>query len=124
MRLILFILCCGMFCAGCKHSQSGAPSRGASKAKSRASANAAKQNAQAAPVDESTGKVVAVNSNLRFVVIDYSLGKLPALERRLGVYRQGQKVGEVKISGPEQSNNIVADITTGDARLGDEVRAD
>ncbi len=32
------------------------------------------------------------------------------------------KVGEVKITGPQQDNNIVADLVTGEAQVGDDVR--
>jgi hypothetical protein len=32
------------------------------------------------------------------------------------------KAGEVKISGPQRDNNIVADLVNGDAQVGDEVR--
>lgn len=69
-----------------------------------------------------SGTVVAVNQNLRFVVLDYSLKSMPVLEQRLGIYRQGQKVGEVKITGPEMGGNVVADIVAGDIRAGDEAR--
>jgi hypothetical protein len=40
----------------------------------------------------------------------------------LTVSRDGLKVGEVKVSGPQRDDNIVADITAGEARVGDEVR--
>jgi hypothetical protein len=32
------------------------------------------------------------------------------------------KVAEVKITGPQQESNIVADLVSGDARAGDTVR--
>ena len=38
------------------------------------------------------------------------------------IYRAGMKVGEVKITGPQRDNDTVADLTTGDAEAGDEVR--
>ena len=40
----------------------------------------------------------------------------------LALYRQGQKIGEVKVTGPQQDDNIIADITSGEAEAGDEVR--
>jgi hypothetical protein len=76
------------------------------------------------PLVRPIGKVASINANLRFVVIDFSLSRVPELEQRLSVYRQGQKVGEVKISGPTINQNTVADIVTGEAQLGDEVRAE
>src|SRR5262245_34489247 len=47
-----------------------------------------------------TGTVVVVNSALRFLVMDFPVRKLPVLEQRLNIYRNGQKVGEVKVTGP------------------------
>jgi hypothetical protein len=32
------------------------------------------------------------------------------------------KVAEVKVTGPQRDNNIVADLVSGDAQVGDEVR--
>lgn len=32
------------------------------------------------------------------------------------------KVGQVKITGPQRDNDTVADLTAGDAQVGDEVR--
>jgi hypothetical protein len=69
-----------------------------------------------------TGKVVASNAVGRFVVLNFPVGHLPALEQRLEVYHLGLKVGEVKVTGPQNDDSIVADIVTGDAAAGDEVR--
>ena len=68
------------------------------------------------------GKIVSVNGPARFAVLNFPIGKLPALDQRLGVYRKGLKVGEVKVTGPQRDDNIVGDITAGDAAPGDEVR--
>lgn len=38
------------------------------------------------------------------------------------VYRDGLKVGEVKITGPTRDNNTVGDLVSGVANKGDEVR--
>jgi hypothetical protein len=70
------------------------------------------------------GKVVSVNPTARFVVLTFPIGGLPALEKRLNVYRSGLKVGEIKITGPQRDNNTVADIVTGECQIGDEVRED
>lgn len=76
------------------------------------------------PLVQPVGLIASINTNLRFVVIDFSLSRVPEVEQRLGVYRQGQKVGEVKISGPTINQNTVADLVAGEARVGDEVRED
>ena len=51
----------------------------------------------------------------RFVVLDFPVGKMPALDQTLFVFRQGLKVGEVKITGPERDHNTVADLISGEA---------
>ena len=76
------------------------------------------------PITVIAGRVVSVNPKLRFVVLDFSLNPLPPIDQRLNVYRQGQKVGEVKISGPARNSHIVADIVAGNAQPGDRVRDD
>lgn len=68
------------------------------------------------------GKVATFNSAGRFVVLDFPAGKLPALEQTMFVYRDGLKVGEVKITGPTRDNNTVGDLVSGVANKGDEVR--
>jgi hypothetical protein len=74
------------------------------------------------PENSLTGKVVAYNATGRFVVLDFPVGRMPALDQTLFVYRQGLKVGEVKITGPDRDTNTVADLVSGEAQKGDEVR--
>lgn len=76
------------------------------------------------PFVHPAGRVAAVNDKLRFVVLDFGLSRVPEVEQRLNVYRHGQKIGEVKVSGPTINQNTVADILSGDVQVGDEVRAD
>jgi len=68
------------------------------------------------------GTVTTYNSAGRFVVLDFPVGRMPALDQVFFVYRQGLKIGEVKIAGPERDHMTVADLVTGEARRGDEVR--
>jgi len=70
------------------------------------------------------GRVVRVNENARFAVINFPVGTMPANEQRLNVYRSGLKVGEVRVTGPQQEDNTVADILTGNVQTGDELRGD
>lgn len=74
--------------------------------------------------DSVGGRVASVNPTLRFVVMDFPLRRMPALEQRLNVYRNSQKVGEVKVTGPSLDTTIAGDIITGEAQIGDEVRED
>jgi len=69
-----------------------------------------------------TATVVSINEAGRFAVLSFPLGQMPAVGQTLFLYRAGLKTGEVKISGPQRDNNIVADLVTGYAQAGDEVR--
>ena len=62
--------------------------------------------------------------DLRFVVIDFTNSRRPELDQRLGVYRVGQKVAEIKVSGPFRNTTVAADLVAGEARYGDEVKAE
>lgn len=68
------------------------------------------------------GKVATFNTAGRFVVLDFPIGKMPVLDQVMFIYRQGLKVGELRITGPERDHNTVADLISGEARKGDEVR--
>ena len=70
------------------------------------------------------GKISNVNSKARYVVMTFPFGAVPANDQRLNVYRNGLRVGEVKVTGPQQDNSTVADIISGEPQLNDEVRAD
>jgi hypothetical protein len=76
------------------------------------------------PVDRITGRVALVNRALRYVVIDFSRGRVPAADQLLNVYRLGKKVAEVKVSGQSDGRNFAADILAGEVRVGDEARED
>ena len=69
-----------------------------------------------------TAKVVSVNTVGRFVVLGFPASQLPKVDQTLFLYRGGLKVAEVRITGPQQENDIVADLTSGDAQVGDTVR--
>src|SRR5262245_55001703 len=74
------------------------------------------------PDNPLTGKVATVNGTARFVVLSFPPGHLPTVDQSLSLYRKGLKVGEVKVTGPQLDDNIVADLAAGDAQVGDEVR--
>lgn len=72
-----------------------------------------------------TARVVGGREELRFVIIDFTNSRRPRLDERLGVYRVGQKVGEIKISGPfHLDSTVAADIVAGEAKYGDEIKPD
>ena len=72
----------------------------------------------------SVGRIASVNVSAKFAVINFPIGQVPPNETKLGVFRAGAKVGEIKVTGPAQENFTVGDITTGTAQEGDEVRAE
>jgi hypothetical protein len=47
---------------------------------------------------------------------------MPKMDQTLFIYRDGLKVAEVRVTGPQQDNNTVADITSGETQVGDTVR--
>jgi hypothetical protein len=69
-----------------------------------------------------SGRVHTVNAGLRFVVIDYTLGGIPPLQSILDVFRGNERVGQVRLTGPERNGFVAADVTDGFIQVGDEVR--
>ena len=69
-------------------------------------------------------KVVAANEVGRFVIVSFPANQAPKLQQSLFLYRGGLKVAEVKVTGPQSENNIVADLVSGDAKVGDSVRSE
>lgn len=76
------------------------------------------------PVTLVQGRVTFVNERFRFVIVDFAFHQMPRLEQRLGVYRRDVRVGEIRISGPSDGTTVVADVMSGAAGLGDQVRED
>jgi hypothetical protein len=70
------------------------------------------------------GSVQMVNTNGHFVVVSFASGFLPQLDQKLGVFHNGYRVGEVKITGPQREYNIVAEILAGDPQIDDAVKPD
>jgi len=122
MRLVISLLVGSLTLAGCATNNSKATNAAKKKTPATSKTRAANQKSTLAPTLQLTGKVASVNSELRFVVLDFSVGDMPGINQRLGVYRAGQKVAQVKVTGPQSDTNIVADIIEGEAQVGDEVR--
>ena len=66
-------------------------------------------------------KIQLVNERLKFVVLDYSFEPMPPMETRLAIYREGQKIGLVKVTGPIKNGNVIAVILEGFPQVGDTV---
>jgi hypothetical protein len=74
------------------------------------------------PDTSPTGTVARVNAAARFVTLTFPVGSLPAVGQIMYVYRHGLKIGEVKVTAPQQDDITAADIITGEAEVGDEIR--
>ncbi len=74
------------------------------------------------PDNSLAGKVVSYNSVGRFVVLNFPSRRMPNTDQRLFLYRSGLRIAEVKVTGPQDDDNIVADLVSGDAQPGYEVR--
>ncbi len=75
------------------------------------------------PENQLIGRVAMANSAGRFVVINFPIGRMPLIGQHLNIYRRGLKVGEATIVGPQQDDNIVGDLVSGESEIGDEARA-
>jgi hypothetical protein len=115
---VVFIVVCALLLSGCAHS-----SNGNDGAKGQKRVNSMQPSVARAVVQRG-GSVISVNDSLLFVVIDFSSGEVPPLNSHLNVYRSGQKVAELNLSGPVRNGNAVADIRAGRVKVGDEVRVD
>lgn len=76
------------------------------------------------PINPVQGRVTFLNEKSRFVIVDFAFYQMPRVGQRLGVYRRDVRIGEVRISGPTDGTAIVADLMSGEAGLGDQVRED
>ena len=80
------------------------------------------QHAIITPDTSLAAKVISVNAIGRFVVLGFPLGQKPKPDQIFFLYRGGLKTAEVRITEIQNENNIVADLVSGDAQVGDLVR--
>ena len=119
----LMVLVAGIFAAGCADQQSLFAPVPAQSAPAPAQTIATPIVTPIVTPDNSlAGKVVSYNSVGRFVVLGFPVGPMPNMDQTLFLYRAGLKVAEVKITGPQRDNDTVADLVSGEAQVGDEVR--
>ena len=122
----LLILCAALVLSGCfGRRTTGARDSGPTSAEgafASAGTNSPHQKLIVTPGNSLVGKVAFVNMSARFVVLNFPIGQLPALEQHLNIYRSDLKVGEVKVTGPQYDDNVVADLLAGDSEIGDQVR--
>jgi len=122
----LLILCAALVLSGCFGRRTTAARdsgrAGVDGAFASLGTNSPNQKLIVTPGNSLVGKVAFVNMNARFVVLNFPIGQLPAIEQHLNIYRSDLKVGEVKVTGPQYDDNVVADLLAGDSKIGDQVR--
>ena len=116
-----------VFLAGCastepKFAEVPGISNASPDAKATTTKTAPAKAAVVKPDDSLTGRVVSANPRGRFAILNFPVNRMPAVDTKMFIYRDGLKIGEARISGPQKDDNIVADVLTGEARGGDEVR--
>jgi hypothetical protein len=124
-NLVVMMVLAAVVATGCGRKQTNAPSPGFTAFDTVSSAtNPPSQASKLIVTPEAglQGKVVKANAAGQFVVLNFPIGHLPAIEQRLSVYRLGLKVGEVRVTGPQLDDNIVGDVVAGEAAVGDLVR--
>ena len=120
-KFAALVICAIVLVAGCKSNEQAAPpANPAFNVKPAGS----QTNLVIAPANSPVGHIRSVKRQLKFVVIDFPVGQVPADGTRLAVFRGGAKVGEVKISGSAKGTFIIGDILAGDAQDGDQVWAE
>ena len=81
--------------------------------------------AQAQPVPQELGattpKIVSVNAEQKFAVVDFKSQSLPEAGTILNAYHGGKRVGAVRVTQPVRAPYATADVVEGDVRLGDDV---
>ena len=115
------LLFAGLLFTGCSWHKSA--SQSASKPSKGSGGTPTKASKQIVTPDTSlTAKVVLYNDIGRFVVMGFPVGKLPQANQPLFLYRKGLKVAEVKVNAMSTDNFVVADLVSGNAQVGEEVR--
>jgi hypothetical protein len=117
MRCCVWILAL-VLVAGCSRSKMS----GSSEKKKASAAALVTPPKVVTPVTGLVGTVSMVNRGAGFVVLTFTSGNLPRRDQILGIYRNGLKVGEVRVTGPEQDINTVADRVAGEIEMNDEAR--
>lgn len=132
MRWIVLLMSVGfLLSSACRNSPTVAPESAVERepvwmdAKNASTPDGGKPNGNAVifPITSGDGTVVKVNQKLRFVVLEFPLHPMPAIGQQLFLYRRGQKVARIQITGPVRGQTVAADILEGNAEENDEVRA-
>jgi hypothetical protein len=69
-----------------------------------------------------SAKVVMVNKEMKFVVLEFSTSNIPVAGSQVSLYRGKERVATLKATEPMKPPLVTADILDGEPRKGDEVR--
>jgi hypothetical protein len=75
-----------------------------------------------APVGPTVARIVSLNSEHDFVVMEFTSQVMPAAGTRMTIYRNGKPVGAVRITEPSRAQLATADILEGEVHVGDQAR--
>ena len=120
MKRFVCVLLAGLLAAGC-----AGPREKRAKVQPKPPSDSAKtgdDKARNTPQVSEIGKVIQLYPSGHFVMLSFPIGTVPPIGQHMVIYRQGQKVGEVRVSAPQDEISTAADIMSGDAQVGDEVR--
>jgi hypothetical protein len=76
----------------------------------------------AEPSGDIKGVVQTVNTKAKFVVLKFQYRAIPSIGKVLSVMRNGEKVGQIKVTKPVRPPHATADILDGDIQRGDVVQ--
>ncbi len=110
MRWVIAILAICMTATGCRYWKKGRKT-------------AKPESAVVTPVRAYTGSIALVNAELRYVVVEGTVGELPPVGTTLQVFRGDNKVADIVVSEQRQDVNYAADITNGQPQVGDSIRS-
>ena len=114
------LLFAGLLFAGCSWHKSASPST--PKPTKASSASNAAQRSIVTPDVSLTARVVLYNDVGRFAILGFPVGQMPKAGASLFLYRNGLKVAEVKVNPMQSDTYVVADLVSGTAQVGDDVR--
>ena len=75
-----------------------------------------------APLGPPAARIVSVNADLGFVVVDFGPLTVPTPGTQVSIYHGGKRVGAVRITEPVHAPLATADVVEGEVRMGDEAR--
>ena len=112
MRIVIGILCAAVLVTGCAKFKRPAP----------VTVTVQPGKPVVTPDFRAIGTIMTVNAEARYVIVSFPVTNVPPAGRRLDIYRNGLKVGELKVTGPEREGDTAADLVAGEAQVRDEAR--